>query len=178
MTKPHVVLGVTGCIGAYRACDVVRDLLRAGAEVSVIMTAAAQRFVSPLTFQTLSRNRVYTEVFTDTDDFRPDHIALVNRGGVLAIAPATANVMGKIACGVADEIVSLTAMSFEGPKIIAPAMNFRMWRNPAVVKNAATLKTFGWEFVGPDEGSLACGEEGIGRLAPVADIVSAIAAKF
>jgi phosphopantothenoylcysteine decarboxylase len=172
---PTVVLGVTGSIAAYKAADLTSRLVQAGLSVTVIMTANAQRLVQPQAFFTLSRSPVITDLW-DLPDWQPGHIALADRAAVLAIAPATANILAKLAHGVADDALSTYALSHTGAVLVAPAMNPRMWAHPAVQANCAVLRERGVVFVGPDSGRVACGDEGVGRLAAVDDILAAVLA--
>ncbi len=163
---PQVVLGVAGSIAAYKACEIVSRLRRLGCRVSVVMTQAAQRFVTPLTFETLSKNRVVTDLWTPPDTYDPLHVSLADRADALVIAPATANVIGKIANGLADDPLTCTVMAARCPKIVAPAMNDLMWSSPMTQENVAKLERHGFVFVGPVEGRLASGKiGGKGRMA-------------
>ncbi|MBR0458746.1 MAG: phosphopantothenoylcysteine decarboxylase [Victivallales bacterium] len=172
--KPFtVVLGVTGSIAAYKAADLISRLAQKGVDVHVIMTASAQKLVCPQTFLTLSRNPVVTSLW-DMPDWQPGHIALALRANLLVIAPATANILGKMAHGIADDALSTYFLSHTAPVLVAPAMNPRMWANPAVQDNVALLKKRGIAFIGPEAGHVACGEQGTGRLASIDDILSAI----
>jgi phosphopantothenoylcysteine decarboxylase len=164
-----IVLGVTGSIAAHKAVDLASELTRRGCAVHVVMTAEAQRFVTPLPFRTLSRNEVTTDLFQDETDWKPAHIRLADEADLLLIAPATAQTIAKMAHGFADDSLSCIALALN-PKariLVAPAMNGKMWLHPATQKNVAELKGRGVEFIGPEEGLLSCGYEGIGRLWPV-----------
>ena len=169
-----VLLGVSGSIAAFKAAALASALRQRRAAVTVIMTAAAREFVTPLTFQTLTRNAVVTDMFGPQEDFKPEHVALADRADALVIAPATANVIGKIAAGLADDILSATAMTVDAPVLLAPAMNTRMWNNPVVKANVARLKRLGYAFVGPVSGRLASGAVGAGRFADVDTVVRAV----
>ena len=169
----RVVLGVTGGIAAYKAADLTSKLVAAGAEVRVVMTESATRFVSALTFRSLSGSPVAVDTFDRSAHAHP-HLALADWGEVLVVAPATANVLGKAAAGIADDVLSTTLLSFPGPVIFAPAMNAKMWAHPAVAANVRTLRARKAAFVGPDRGRLACGEEGPGRMAEVPEIIEAL----
>ncbi|MEI6070733.1 MAG: flavoprotein [Verrucomicrobiae bacterium] len=171
-----IVLGVTGSIAAYKAADLTSRLVKAGCDVFVVMTAGAREFVAPLTFQTLSRNPVVTGIFDGQEAWCPGHVALADRADLLLIAPATANVIAKLACGIADDALTSIALACAAPLFIAPAMNGKMWAHPATRANVATLQARGAEFIGPEEGLLACGYEGIGRLWDVADIAARVQA--
>ena len=165
-----ILLGVTGSIAAYKAADLASRLVKAGHDVHVVMTANALEFVAPLTFQTLSRNAVTTGIFAEKESWSPGHIALADRADLLLIAPATANVIAKLANGIADDALTSIALASLAPLLIAPAMNGKMWAHPATQENVARLKSRGAKFIGPEEGLLACGYEGLGRLWDVAEI--------
>ncbi len=165
----NIILGVTGSIAAHKAADLASLLTRRKCSVRVVMTAAAQRFIAPLPFKVLSRHPVVTGLYDDEEGWKPTHIEYADQAGLLLIAPATANVMAKLAHGLADDALTCMALALN-PKakiLIAPAMNGKMWRHPATQQNVKTLKARGVEFIGPDEGMLSCGYEGIGRMWPV-----------
>lgn len=173
-TSRLVVLGVTGSIAAHRAADLASLLVKAGHTVRVVMTADAQRFITPLPFKTLSRGPVITDLYDEEEGWKPAHIRLADEADLLLVAPATANVIAKLALGLADDALSCIALALN-PKaklVLAPAMNGKMWLHPATQQHVATLKTRGAEFLGPDEGMLSCGYEGIGRLLPVEQIAA------
>ena len=172
---PHIVLGVTGSIAAYKAAELVRQMRRRDWAVSVVMTAAAAEFVTPLTFQTLSRNAVGTGLFDEKDGWHPEHIAYADRADVLVIAPCTANVLAKLAHGLADDLLTCTALATRAPLVIAPAMNVKMWEHAATQANVALLKNRGATLAGPAQGDLACGYEGNGRMLEPDQIVSIVA---
>lgn len=165
-----VVLGVTGGIAAYKACELTSSLVKKEIDVHVIMTDHARQFVSPLTFQSLSRNYVVTEMFEQPKSWDIEHIALAKRANVFAIVPATANIIGKIANGIADDMLSTTVMATSAPVLIAPAMNTKMYENPIVQDNIEKLKKFGYHFVKPAVGRLACMDIGAGKLADISMI--------
>jgi len=169
----EILVGVTGGIAAYKAAHLVSLLAQEGAAVSVVMTEHAQRFVGPLTFQALSRRPVYTDLFAE-GAYEADHIALADRAEVAVVAPATANVIGKLAAGIADDLLSTVLVALRVPVILAPAMNEAMWNHPAVQTNVETLRRRGVRFVGPEEGRLACGTEGLGRMAEPETILAEI----
>ncbi len=173
--KKTIVLGVTGSIAAYKACELTGALVKAGHDVNVIMTASACRLVCPQSFMTLSRNPVTTDLW-EHNDWRPGHIELAIRADLLVVAPATANIIAKMAHGIADDALSTYHLSHTGPVIVAPAMNPRMWGHPATRANVALLKERGVVFAGPDSGRVACGEDGPGRLCTVEEILEHIAA--
>lgn len=169
---PTIILGVCGSIAAYKAADLASKLAKRGYDLHVMMTADATQFVGPVTFQTLSRNRVTTGIFDEQDSLRPGHIDLADRASLLLIAPATANIIAKLACGIADDALTSVALATLAPILIAPAMNGKMWLHPATQENVARLAKRGVHFIGPEEGMLACGYEGIGRLWNVEDIAA------
>lgn len=175
-----VLLGVTGGIAAYKSAEIVRGLMAAGADVHVVMTPSATRFITPLTFGTLSGNPVRTGLFDDAGDGRISHIELSAKADIVLVAPATANIIGKLAGGIADELLSTLLMAARCPVVVAPAMNCRMYESPAVARNIETLRSDGVCFVGPDEGPMACGETGYGRMSGpdvvVAEVVRIAAA--
>jgi len=172
----HVVLGVTGSIAAYKACDVVRRLQDKGCTVRVVMSACACHFVMPLTFETLSGHAVASEMFDRGTDWEMAHIALAKWADVYVIAPATANVIGKLAAGMADDMVTCTALTVKVPVLIAPAMNTGMFTNGTVQDNIAKLKKQGVKVIAPKSGKLACGDTGTGALADIDTIVSTVVA--
>lgn len=169
---PNIVLGVTGSIAAHKAADLASQLTKRGCAVNVVMTADALRFITPLPFKTLSRHPVVTDLYDEEEGWKPTHIKLADEADLLLIAPATANNLGKIANGLADDALTCIALALNSKArlLIAPAMNGKMWLHPATQQNVATLKERGAEFIGPEEGMLSCGYEGIGRLWPVEKI--------
>lgn len=171
----RVILGVTGSIAAYKACELVSRLTQAGAEVHVVMTEAATKLVGAATLRELSRHPVCTDLFADDLGARPvAHVRLAEAADLVIVAPATANVLGKVASGVADDFLTTTIMAAAGvPCLFAPAMNARMWRNPVVQGNVERLQSLGYGFVGPASGWLACGEVDTGRLASSDEILAA-----
>ncbi len=168
----NVVLGVTGSIAAYKAADLTSQLTKAGANVSVVMTADAQKFITPLPFKTLSRNTVVTDLYDEEEGWKPTHIKLADEADLLLIAPATANIIAKLAHGIADDALTCIALALNPNAriLVAPAMNGKMWQHVATQQNVATLKSRGAEFIGPEEGMLSCGYEGIGRLWKIEEI--------
>lgn len=168
--KPCVVLGVTGGIAVYKACELLRLLQKRGIDVFVVMTRNACCFVAPLTFETLSGHPVAVDTFDRPQTWEVEHIALAKRADLFLIAPATANIMGKMACGIADDMLSTTVMATRAPVLVAPAMNTGMWENAAVQQNVKTLRARGVEIVAPVSGHLACGDSGAGKLEDVAVI--------
>jgi phosphopantothenoylcysteine decarboxylase len=171
--KPLVILGVSGSIAAYKAADVASRLVKEGAEVHVVMTEAAERFITPLTLQTLSRNPVIRACDATQADWKPVHIALADRATLLLVAPATADLLAQLALGLAGHPLTEIALATRAPLLIAPAMNGNMWLHPATQQHVATLKGRGAQFIGPAEGLLACGYEGLGRLSEPLEIVEA-----
>lgn len=171
----NVVLGVTGGIAAYKACELTSRLRKAGAQVYVIMTKNACEFVSPLTFETLSNHPVVSDTFQRPATWEVEHIALAKRADVFVIAPATANILAKMAHGIADDMLSTTVLATRAPVLAAPAMNTGMWENAATRENVKILASRGVRFIGPEGGFLACGDSGAGRMSEPADIFAAIA---
>lgn len=166
------MLGVTGSIAAYKAVELLRLMQREGWQVSVVMTAAAAEFVTPLTFQTLSRNTVGMGLFEEKDGWHPDHISFADRADLVVVAPCTANVIAKMAHGFSDDLLSCTVLATTAPVLVAPAMNDNMWAHPATRANVDLLKSRGVSFVEVGSGDLACGREGAGRLADLDVIMS------
>lgn len=173
--QKRIILGVTGSIAAYKAADIIRRLTEKGFKVSVVMTKEAEAFITPLTLSTLSGEKVYCgNLENDNAPWDKPHIELGQNADVLLIAPATANIIGKIAHGLADDLLTCITLVTKAPLLIAPAMNNSMYENKAVAENCKTLKQRGWEFIGPVKGKLACGTEGKGHISDVKDIVSAV----
>ena len=174
--KPVVVLGVTGCIAAYKACELARTLMRAGCRVKIVMTEAATHFVGPTTFRALTGEPVAVGLW-DEADARVHHVSLAAEADVFVIAPATANTLAKIAAGRADDLLTTTVLATEAPLVIAPAMNVHMWRAGATVQALATLRSRGVLVIEPESGELACGDVGEGRLATIEVIADAVLAE-
>jgi phosphopantothenoylcysteine decarboxylase/phosphopantothenate--cysteine ligase len=170
----NIILGVTGGIAAYKAVEITSRLVKLGANVNVIMTKNATMLVQPLTFRYISRNPVSVDMFDEPESWKPEHISLADNCDLLIIAPATANIIGKLAHGIADDMLSTTALAIRCPVLIAPAMNSHMFANPILQENIKKLKSHGFEFIEPDYGLLACGYEGKGRLADPEKIVERI----
>src|ERR671931_1984404 len=168
--RKTVVLGVTGSIAAYKSAELASLLVKQGHQVFVVMTEDAAQFITPLTLQTLSKNPVITSFFDEKENWRPGHIELADRANLLLIAPATAHVIAELAHGLAHHPLAAIALATRAPILLAPAMNGKMWEHPATVENVEKLKARGVEFIGPEEGMLACGYEGVGRLWNVNDI--------
>ncbi len=174
MKKHSVVVGVTGSIACYKAAEIVSKLVQLGRHVHVVMTRAAQEFVRPLTFETLSGNRVATDMFEPKETYEIEHVALAEKADLLLIAPASANIIGKIASGIADDFLSTLVMAVKCPVLIAPAMNDRMYENAIVQANLKKLAQLGYSFIAPEAGRLACGRSGAGRLASLETILAAV----
>src|SRR5687767_72921 len=168
----NIVLGVTGSIAAHKAIDLASLLTKDGFSVHVTMTPDALRFITPLPFKTMSRHPVVTDLYDEEEGWKPAHIELADNADLLLIAPATANIIAKLAHGIADDALTCIALAVKPSAkiLIAPAMNGKMWQHAATQQNVATLKARGVEFIGPDEGMLSCGYEGVGRLLPVEKI--------
>lgn len=171
----RIVLGVTGSIAAYKAADLTSQLSKSGHQVTVVLTRDAQEFIGSITLQTLSRNPVVCDLFDEKENWQPGHIQLADDADLLLIAPATANLIAQLAQGLAPDALSAIALATRAPVLVAPAMNGNMWLHPATQKNVATLKSWDIEFIGPeDDGMLACGYEGVGRLYPVEKILQRV----
>ena len=170
----EIVLGVTGGIAAYKACEIIRGLRKEGANVIVILTASGSRFITPLTLQTLSNNPVHTDMFNLISESDIGHISLSQRADLMLIAPATANIIGKVRNGIADDFLSTAAMATTAPILMAPAMNSEMYAKAAVQENIEALKQRGVVFVAPGVGELACGAVGQGRLADTDEILEMV----
>ena len=172
--KKRILLGITGGIACYKAAEIARRLIKSGLDVYPVMTQNACEFITPLTFTVLTGNKTATNMFDrDLPQYIP-HISLARDTDLILIAPATANMIGKIANGIADDLLSTVVMSSTNPVIFAPAMNCEMYKNKIVQKNITTLQDAGYFFVEPDVGELACGEEGVGRLADVEQIITKV----
>jgi len=171
----EIVVGVTGGIAAYKTAHLVSRLAAAGAGATVVMTEAAKRFVAPLVFQTLSGRPVHADLFARSDAWTAGHIALADRAEIVVVAPATANILAKLAHGIADDLLSTFLLAADAPLIVAPAMNVRMWQHPAVAANCDVLRSRGVWFVGPVEGRLACGTVAQGRMAEPQQILEMLA---
>lgn len=171
-----IILGITGSIAAYKAADLASQLVKQGHDVHVVMSRAATEFITPLTLQTLTRNRVLVSLEDEKQSWKPGHIELADQADLLLVAPATANMIAEFANGLAPDSLSsiYLALPRTTPVLIAPAMNGKMWLHPATQRNIRQLQQDGCAFVGPSEGELACGYEGIGRLAPVEEILARV----
>ncbi|MHB0913599.1 MAG: bifunctional phosphopantothenoylcysteine decarboxylase/phosphopantothenate--cysteine ligase CoaBC [Armatimonadota bacterium] len=178
LNEKTVILGVTGGIAAYKAAELASALVREGAEVHVVMTEHATHFVGPATFRALTGREVVTGLWEEPSEYEITHVSLPDRADLFLIAPATANILGKVAGGIADDMLSTMICATTAPVIFAPAMNCKMWRNPAVQANVERLRSLGYEFVEPERGRLACGVEDIGRLASTSKILKAVLARI
>ncbi|MHC4518766.1 MAG: flavoprotein, partial [Planctomycetota bacterium] len=166
---------VTGGVAAYKAVDLASKLTAAGASVRTVMTEGAQEFVRPKSFEAVTCGPVFTTLWSTPEEYRSIHISLADWAQVVVVAPATADIIGKAAHGICDDLLSTTLCAcWEGPTLLAPAMNNRMWENPAVQRNVEVLKERGWQMVGPASGRLACGTEGLGRMAEPAEILKVV----
>ena len=172
----NIVLGVTGSIAAYKAADIISRLKKLGHEVDVILTESGSRIITPITLQTLSKNKVYMDMFEEITPKEVKHISLAEKADLMLIAPATANIIGKIANGIADDFLSTVVMAAANttPVYIAPAMNTNMYENPIVQANIEKLRSYGYRYIEPKESLLACGTVGKGALADVDDIIKVI----
>ena len=172
--KNTILLGVSGSIASYKSADLVSNLVKKGYEVFVIMTKEAKEFITPLSLSTLSGNKVYCDMFEAPEEWDTKHVSLAKKADLIIVAPATANVIGKLAGGICDDLLMCTVVASTAPVLIAPAMNDVMYNNRIVQENIAKLKKAGYKFIGPKVGRLACGYEAIGCLADVGDIVKEI----
>ena len=170
----RIVLGVTGSIAAYKAADIASQLTKKGFSIHVVMTEDAREFITPLTLQVLSKNPVTASLYDEKQSWHPGHIELADSADLLLVAPCSANVIAKLALGLADDALTAIALATPAPLLIAPAMNGKMWLHPATQQNVKTLSNRGANFIGPEEGMLACGYEGIGRLWNVDGIVERV----
>lgn len=175
----NILLGVTGGIAAYKAVDLASKLTARGARVSTVMTESACRLVGPKSFEAVTQSAVYTTMWNTPEEYEINHIALVDSADVVVVAPATANIIGKTANGICDDLLSTVLCACwprieSGAALLAPAMNDKMWANPVVQNNVKTVKELGFQLIGPVEGRLACGTEGLGRMSEPQDIAEAI----
>lgn len=166
-----IVIGITGGIACYKACEIINVLRKEGANVKVIMTKNACEFITTLTIETLSKNKVVDDMFNRSDYVDVEHISLANEASLFLIVPATANILGKVANGIADDMLSTTIMATASPVVFAPAMNNKMYENKIVQSNISKLKNYGYYFINPSEGHLACGYNAIGKLPKTAIII-------
>jgi phosphopantothenoylcysteine decarboxylase len=171
----RVLLGVSGSIAAHRALDITSELTKAGTQVDVVLTRGATKFIQPLAFQSLSRRKVFTDLFEPLADESHDHIQLAASADLVVVAPCSADVIGKLAAGVCDDfLTTVVYAAHDKPRLLCPAMNWRMWSNPLTARNLDSLRKLGFEVEDPDAGDLACGEKGPGRLAPVPRILARV----
>ena len=171
MGKKEIILGVTASIASFKACEIIRALKEDGFNLTVLMTKDAMEFITPLSLAALSRNKVYSEMFAGPEAWDIEHISLAERCDLILLAPATANMINKLASGICDDLISCTVLAAKAPVLIAPAMNSNMYEHKITQENISRLKAIGYKFVGPQKGKLATGKIGIGHLADVADIV-------
>ena len=174
MGGKRILLGVTGSIAAYKSCDIISSLRKSGHDVKVVMSKDAGHFITPLTLQTVSANKVVTDMFELPGKWDIKHTSLAAWADLVLIAPASADMISKLACGLADCIVSAAVLSAKAKVLIAPAMNDNMYKHKAIQENIAKLKRFGYKFIGPEKGHLACGYEAIGHIADTEDIAQAV----
>jgi len=169
-----IILGVTGSIAAYKACELTNLLKREGFDVRVLLTREAKEFVTALTLQTLSQNKVIMDMFESPEEWNPVHTSLAEEADLILIAPATANIIAKLASGICDDILTCTIFAADAPVLIAPAMNDKMYEHKVVRDNIAKLKKIGYHFIGPIKGHLACGREAVGHIAGLTDIIAEV----
>lgn len=174
MTKKNIVLGITGSIAAYKACDLITHLSKKNLNIICVMTKEAESFITALTLETLSGNKVYTDMFALPDKREIAHVSLGEKADLIVICPATANIIGKLAAGICDDLLSAAVISSTAPVLIAPAMNDRMYKNKITQRNMLELKKAGYRFIEPVTGRLACGHIGIGHLADTSQIIKTI----
>ncbi len=172
--KKPVILGITGSIAAYRACEIISALRREDIEVQAVLTREGAEFITPLSIQTLSRNKVMTDMFALPEKWDPVHTSLAEKAGLVLIAPATANIIGKLAAGICDDLLTCVVFATKAPVLIAPAMNDKMYKHKIVQSNIAKLKDAGYRFVGPIKGYLACGHVDTGHIADTDEIVKEV----
>lgn len=174
MKKKNIIVGLTGSVAAYKTCDLISLLRKKGHNVICIMTKESREFITPLLLESLSENKVYTEMFDLPKERDILHVSLAKKADLIVVCPATANILGKIASGICDDLLTCTVISSRSPALLAPAMNENMYKNAFVQKNIQELKRVGYIFVGPVRGHLACGTEGMGHIADHVQIASAI----
>jgi phosphopantothenoylcysteine decarboxylase/phosphopantothenate--cysteine ligase len=172
--RKEIILGVTGSIAAYKACEIIRRLKDLGCGVTVVMTKEAKEFVRPLTFSRLSQNRVYAEMFSDGRDFDIEHVSLAQKADLILVAPATANIIAKLASGICDDLLSCVILASKTKVLICPAMDENMYTNKITQENIEKLKKLDYQFIGPVKGKLASGKIGIGRLAEIEEIIKEV----
>lgn len=167
----NIILGVTASIAIYKACDIVRRLREQAFSVTVVMTREAEELIRPIVFQSLSGNKVYSGLFTQPDSWEIEHVAIAQKASLILVAPATANIIGKVASGICDDLLTCIICATKAPVLFSPAMNENMFKNKIVQANIDKLKRLGYKFVEPKKGRLACGEIGVGCLAEVETII-------
>ena len=171
LENKNVVLGVCGGIAAYKSCDIIRQLVKFKANVECILTRGGSEFITPLTLQTLSKNKVHKDIFELPDKFEINHISLAKKADIIVVVPATADIIARLACGRADDLLACTVLASKADILVCPAMNTNMLNHKATQNNIRTLKSYGYRFVMPEKGELACGDCGDGKLASVEAIV-------
>ncbi|MDR2399205.1 MAG: phosphopantothenoylcysteine decarboxylase [Endomicrobium sp.] len=174
LDNKNIILGICGSIAAYKSCDIIRKLIKLKANVKCILTAGGSQFIRPLTLQTLSKNKVCMSMFDIPENLEIDHISLADEADIILVAPATADILSRLAYGRADDLLTCTVLASKAKVLICPAMNTNMFNHKATKNNIALLKDYGYNFVSPEKGELACGDCGDGRLARVETIVSAV----
>jgi phosphopantothenoylcysteine decarboxylase/phosphopantothenate--cysteine ligase len=174
LDNKNIILGICGGIAAYKSCDIIRKLVKLKANVKCILTSGGSKFIKPLTLQTLSKNKVYMSMFDILENWEINHISLANEVDLILVAPATADVIARLACGRCDDLLTCTILASKAKVLICPAMNTNMFNHKATKNNIEILKSYGYNFVSPEKGELACGDYGDGRLACVETIVSAV----
>jgi phosphopantothenoylcysteine decarboxylase / phosphopantothenate---cysteine ligase len=172
--EKNIILGITASIAIYKACDILRRLRKEGFCPTVVETAEAEKLISPVVFQSLSANKVYRGLFDQPQGWDIEHVSLADKADLVLIAPATANIIAKLACGICDDLLTCLVLATEAPVLIAPAMNENMYKNKITQGNIKKLKSLGYKFIGPKTGELACGKTGVGCLADVEEIVKAV----
>jgi len=172
--QKNIILGVTAGIAIYKACDILRRLRQENFSVAVVMTPESEELIRPVVFQSLSGNKVYQGLFTESEAWEIEHVSLAEKADLVLIAPATANIIGKIACGICDDLLSCVVSATRAPVLIAPAMNENMYKNKIIQGNIAKLKSLGYKFVEPRKGRLVCGKVGIGCLAEIDTIIKEV----
>ncbi|MBN1587363.1 MAG: hypothetical protein JW937_08075 [Candidatus Omnitrophica bacterium] len=171
---PAVLLGITGTIASFRSPEIVKALVQAGYRVPVILTSSGSQFVTPLSLRTFSGEPVYTDLWESQAGEDPLHITLAGSADLILVAPCTANILGRVANGICDDLLTCVIFASQAPVLFAPAMNVHMWEHPAVKRNVAVLKEWGYRFVGPVEGDLACKTYGVGHVAPLKEILAQV----
>ena len=174
LKNKKIVIGITGGIACYKVCEIISHLVRDGANVDVIMTKNATEFITPLTIETLSKNKVVIDMFEKKEHVEVEHISLAKKADLILVVPATANIIGKVANGIADDMLSTIIMATTAKVLFSPAMNNEMYNNKIVQDNISKLKKYGYEFINPVEGNLACGYKAIGKLAKKETIIEFI----